>query len=402
MNEAIVLPAGEHHELGPSQADRYLNCPGSVEASRGAPNEETTYAAEGTVAHYLSEIMRKRLIEHGVTDISETLGQIYQTGSLKVKVDDEMVASVRDYVNVCVKVPGKAFIEARVKLDPYAPGAFGTLDDGRVSKNQIVLTEFKHGMGVKVEAKMNPQLLLQALGLWEGLKQTPAPLNYESPSNVKVILRVSQPRLDHFDEWVTDMGTILYWAANTYRPTVIAIENGSAKGKFKAGDWCHFCRIRFSCAERAKLTQLVPEQEFDDAFVSPVALTQAQTMAILPKLHSLEAWIKSFKIHVRQEAAAGRLPGYKVVEGKAARTFKVSEEEVVATLELEGYTRDQLYTQPELKSAPQIMEIVGKNNEIVPLIIQKGRGKPTLVPVSDKRPAIVDQLISEFDDTDED
>ena len=47
-----------HSPLGPSSADRWINCPGSVKATAGLPDTTSMFAAEGTFAHLVSEVMR--------------------------------------------------------------------------------------------------------------------------------------------------------------------------------------------------------------------------------------------------------------------------------------------------------------------------------------------------------
>ena len=43
-----------HAKLGPSAAERWFNCPGSIRASEGMPNNSSVFAAEGTAAHALA------------------------------------------------------------------------------------------------------------------------------------------------------------------------------------------------------------------------------------------------------------------------------------------------------------------------------------------------------------
>ncbi len=118
-------------------------------------------------------------------------------------------------------------------------------------------------------------------------------------------------------------------------------------------------------------------------------LTNEEIAEILPALDDIEAWIKDVKAIALTKCMNGEtITGYKVVEGKSNR--KWSDEQAVAdTLELEGYDESVIY-EKKLKGLTQVESLLGKKEfeKLLGGLIEKPQGKPTLVPESDKRPAI--------------
>ena len=135
--DLIVLEEGLHSELGPSSSDRWLNCPGSVLATRGMKGQ-SEYAAEGTAAHALSQWVR----EEG-RPASDWKGSVIQVGDFQFKVGKPMIDSVQTFVDSCAKLPGFAFFESMVHYDDIVPGGFGTEDDARVEDDLCITTDSK-------------------------------------------------------------------------------------------------------------------------------------------------------------------------------------------------------------------------------------------------------------------
>ncbi|HEV2178383.1 MAG TPA: DUF2800 domain-containing protein [Stellaceae bacterium] len=252
MSEVIVIPPGAHSVLGPSSAERWLNCPGSVLLPGPAP--QTEYAAEGTAAHTLSEWVRNG------RPLSEFKGKILQVGEYQFKVGKNMTDSVQTFVDSVSKLPGAPLIEGRVAYEELVPGGFGTLDDARLQGDTCVITDFKHGKGVAVDAKDNAQLKLYALGLhftygWIG-------------PFTKFLLRISQPRLASASEEETSLGKLLQWGWDVVRPAAArALLPGA---EIKAGSWCKFCKAKETCSVRAayKVSFERSPDSPDDAFIN--------------------------------------------------------------------------------------------------------------------------------------
>lgn len=108
---------------------------------------------------------------------------------------------------------------------------------------------------------------------------------------------------------------------------------------------------------------------------------------ILSKLPILEDWAKSMRAHALRQLEAGeRVPGFKLVQKRANRSW-VSESQVAKWLtEEKGMAADEIYKQ-DLKSPAQIEKLVGKKN-LPADFTQKQSSGYSMVPEADKREAV--------------
>jgi hypothetical protein len=392
-----ALP-GEHSPVGPSSSDRWLNCPGSVKASAGVPNKDTDYSAEGTAAHLLSEEARK-----AKRPVSDWLGWTIVVGERMFSVTEEMVDAVQEFVDHCNAIPGVPVYESRVQYERWVPGGFGTNDDIRIAEPTVSITDLKFGKGHQVFAKENTQLMLYALGAVEDFSYLYDIKGFD--------LHISQPRLDHHDSWHISTEDLLAWANERLPRAVKEIEEGT---KFVAGKWCTFCPIRSKCAVRANTgVQLMLEAgEFEDldelethalrAQNGLQFVTTEQMVKILPVLGVFKAWIKDLEKRAISELMAGdkiMAAAWKLVEGRSNRKWNGSEDEIAARLrreEVDPYEH-------KLLSVSVVEKELGKAGfkELMGDLVAKPPGKPKLVPIEDKRPAITNLAQVEFDNLDE-
>jgi len=251
--ETIIIPEGAHSILGPSSSERWMNCPGSVLMPGKAP--QTEYAAEGTAAHELSKWVR----ETGKPALNWK-GTTLVVGDYSFKVGKPIIDSVQTFVDGEALIPGASLIEDMVGYEELVPGGFGTLDGGKLEDDLCTITDFKHGTGVKVFAKLNSQLMLYALGTYFKYKWI-----YDFN---RFILRICQPRLRSFETFEISLGHLLQWGFDVARPAArLAMTPGAP---IVAGPWCKFCKIKNMCSVRAdykramRNKELNAETEFED------------------------------------------------------------------------------------------------------------------------------------------
>jgi hypothetical protein len=229
VSDVIVIPEGAHSPLGPSSAERWINCPGST--GQG----QTEYAAEGTAAHSLSEWVRMG------KPLAGFKGKILKVGDFEFKVGKNMMDSVQTFIEETEKEPpGPALVEERVDYEELVAGGFGTLDHARLADWFCRVKDYKHGKGVVVTAKANAQLMLYALGVWFKYRWI-----YDFD---KFILSICQPRVRHFDEWEITLGRLLQWGYDVVRPAALRVHPGAPR---VAGSWCKFCGHKDTCSVRA-------------------------------------------------------------------------------------------------------------------------------------------------------
>lgn len=121
-------------------------------------------------------------------------------------------------------------------------------------------------------------------------------------------------------------------------------------------------------------------------FEQPATLDDEEIASILPRIDDLVAWAGDIKEYALQQAMSGTgYPGFKVVEGRSIR--KYTDENAVASA-----VTDAGYDPYEKKvlGITAMTSLLGKKKfeELLAGFITKPPGKPTLVPESDKRPAL--------------
>lgn len=365
------MPPEKHAKLGPSGAHRWLNCTPSANQELEFADRTTEAAAEGTAAHALAEHkLRKALKMRSARPVSQ-----YDCDEMEGHTDDYaqfILESLEEAKQLCSDP--LILIEQRLDLTCYVPDSFGTGDCLIVADHLLHVVDFKYGQGVLVEAEENPQMMLYALGalrLFEGL--------YDIDT---VAMTVYQPRRDNVSTWTTTVEELLAWAEDTLKPKAAMAFNG--EGEFTPGPWCTFCKAAVKCRARAEAKLQLAKYEF----AKPPLLTDEEIEEILSKLDDLTKWAGEIVAYA-QDAAINhgkQWCGFKLVESKTNRKYS-DESAVIDAAKAAGYTD---IFRKSLIPITEMEKLMGKKTfaSVLGGLVVKPQGKPTLVPASDKRPAI--------------
>lgn len=384
-----------HALLSASGASCWLNCPPSAKLEEQFGVKETSpYAAEGTLAHELSELYIRHDVLETVNDdefnskLEDIMGNEY--------FSEEMLEVVPLYVDYCTEEfrAAKAEnelaimeIEQRLDLTEYVPESFGTADCVIINDDTIEVIDLKYGKGVPVYAQYNKQGMLYALGALRKYD-----MMYDI-TNVKIT--INQPRINNVSTWEISVEELLEWANNTLAPIAQLAFNG--EGELKAGDWCKFCSIKNRCKALYEEQLKIAQYEFQD----PELLTDEEIADVLKRAPKLIEWVNSITEYAQQRALNDNKvwPGYKLVEGISRRKW-VDEDKVAEAIfsRMPEATEDQVYS-TKLKTITELEKLFGKKYiaETLGDVIIKPQGKPTLVPNEDKRPALgIEDAINDF------
>lgn len=381
-----------HAVLSASSAHRWMHCPGSVALCRDVPDKGSKYAAEGTLAHSLAELM-----------INYNLGRLTKTefGKKMKKLQEdpfysqEMQDYIEDYVRTIWELANEAkshskdaelLTEQRLDFSAWVPEGFGTGDVVIVYDKVIHIVDLKYGKGVGVSAEDNPQLMLYGLG---------ALSTYDMLYDIEVVkLTIIQPRLDNISTYEVYADDLLAWGENVVKP---AAEKALMEdAPCEAGDWCRFCKVRATCRARKDAMTELAKMEFRDARL----LEDSEIGDVLRLADQLTAWANDIKEYAQQEAENGKKwDGWKLVEGRSNRKYS-DETKVAEALIKAGYAESLLYER-KLYGITAMEKIIGKKPlaEFCGSLIIKPAGKPVLVPESDKRPELssTDSAIKDFE-----
>lgn len=272
-----------HSIFGASGAKRWRLCPGSVNVIQAAkvageiPEKgESEFAAEGTEAHDWAE-----KVLTGKAPIEE--------------VPEDFRIHLEGYISHCKAIAerahaagGKVYNEASVPLF-YRPQDTGTLDFAAVTPPgvtggpggeecptpaQIDFVDLKYGVGVKVPAEDNDQLVIYLLSL-VGMLEIDELAEFDDTTVVR--LAIYQPRHFSFD------GEAEVWETTLRELKDYGIDIEADYKRAKSGDEtmlnpsdaaCQFCDVKGICTARA-LKNFDPMVDFDDE--------TAPALKVLPK-----------------------------------------------------------------------------------------------------------------------
>jgi len=361
----------QHALLSASGAHRWMNCTPSARLERKFEDNSGESAAEGTAAHALAEHKLRRALKmrskKPVSKYDSDEMDSYTYGY--VEFIQELIAQAKQECSDPV-----VLIEQRLDFSKYVPGGFGTGDCLIIADGTLHIIDFKYGQGVLVEAEDNPQMKLYALGameLFDGI--------YDIST---VSMTIYQPRRENVSTRMVFKESLYQWAEEVLKPTAELAFKG--EGEYDPGEHCQFCRAAVKCRARAEEKLNLARFEF----ALPPLLTDEDIEEILALLDDLTSWANDIKAYALEAAVSHgkEWRGYKLVEGRSNRRY--ANEDAVAKVAKDAGYRD-IYRQ-SLITLTEMEKLMSKSKfqEILGGLIEKPPGKPTLVPLSDKRQAM--------------
>lgn len=378
-----------HAKLSASGAVRWMQCPASVRMEEGYVDQSSSYAREGTAAHELADRCLRE-DRHARTFV----GTDIDVEGVTYSVDVEMADYVQQYLDYVRLLPGFRFPEQRVDFSQWVPDGFGTSDSIVIADGVISIVDLKYGKGVAVSAENNPQLMLYALG---------ALAAYDFLYDLHTVrMVIVQPRLDYVSEWEISVTDLLAFGERAREAAAVAL---SGMGGFAPDDKaCRFCKARGECkAQAAQHLQTLKGEfvSFEDALAAPLIdtdrLDARELAALLAQVDAITAWASTIEASAQAILeAGGELPGYKLVEGRSNRQWADDIEAEAALRAAKVKVADMMTT--KLKTPAQMEKVLGKEHPVLLAHVIKPKGKPTIAPVSDKRPALdIKPLAADFD-----
>lgn len=365
----------QHALFSASDAHRWLSCPPSARAEAGLPDSSSEAAKQGTVAHALAE-WKVRCLDHRLV---ESAGD----KPFSEWIDEEMERYTDEYATfvleqaAAAKMADPSFtlrVEQRLDFSHIVPGGFGTGDCVIIAEPTLQIIDLKYGQGVLVEAENNPQLMLYALGALHTFGDL-----YDIE---RVAVTIYQPRRANVDTWEISVADLQHWAETEVIPKAELASAG--EGEFCPGSWCQFCRIAPTCRARAEANLTLAKLEF----APPAELSDAEITHVLARIPDLKSWASGVEAYALSKAVNQGVvfEGFKLVAGRSVRKY-ISETDVAVAAQAAGY-RD--IWDRKLITLTAMEKLMGKPafNEILGDLVTKPAGKPTLVPASDKRPAL--------------
>lgn len=235
----------QHAILPPSSADKWMVCTAWREAVKGLPSRSSIYADEGTAAHELLEVCLR--LDQDPFQMTKDLDLADNLASVTNWLSDYRVANdVEDW-----------FIEHRLWFGQAIghPKLSGSSDLVVVAKDELVITDYKHGAGVIVDVTTTKQLRLYLVGAIHEFGPRP-----------QYRLVIFQPRGRTHEEPIREhVVTQKEIAKFTKEAKDAADKNLNGTGERKAGAHCQFCSAAPKCKALALFALGVAVEEFGTA-----------------------------------------------------------------------------------------------------------------------------------------
>lgn len=410
-----------HSRFGGSSAPRWLNCAGSVALLETLPPQpDSPYAAEGTVAHKLGEMSLTQDLHP-----SHWMGEAIDPNYPHIVVTQEMVDAVVVYCNavtheVAQTKTAELYVEQGFVLDvpTAAPGeVFGT-NDAMVyhpKTGRLRVFDYKHGVGLSVDADDNAQLKFYAAG---------AVFSHPEWKISEIVLTIVQPRARDADEagavkdWTFDLIELLEYqgeveqAINLAKLTEEAFAIAPLKdaGSYKVGPWCD---KTFCTAKRAGVCPAVHQQAIagvkldtvgvtDIASVTAAALPAPKTLdldhlaAVVGGLDIVNQWLNQCREYLEGLVLTGHdVPGWKAVE-KIGRAKWVEDPQQIVSYAAMMHDIDVGQLMPPklatITEAEKLLKAAGATKDQIDdfklkFTVKESSGL-TVAPASDRRPAV--------------
>lgn len=401
---------GKYDKLGlqASSSDRWLVCTASpVEIVRRAaelnalPEEQKQYTIDGDHAHKLAELTlkAKTTVEEQFPAFEKLFGYT---------PTEEMVPAVKGYVEfvrgLLTSDDAVLFVEISAPLT-YMPERVCRLDSLVVSNKFIDITDYKHGVGVSVEAEDNSQLIINAKSALEWLKERDL---FEFTPKTLLRLKIYQPRardkrtLRQWNISVAELEEKYAKIGDTAKKIVGSTYPHSELAFAPDDDTCRFCPLDqpdkgITCAARtgqmfnalpAEVQSAVPVLNLPDVnALNPESL--AKVVALAPSFSKFLEACRDRAYHLIENGTT--VPGFKIVAGRNARSWKDpqrAKELLGQKLKIDEYAPRELVSPAGAEKLLKKVETGTKYNNLLNAQIAVKTGNPTLVPESDDRPAI--------------
>ncbi len=299
--------------------------------------------------------------------------------------------------------------------------AEGTSDAVILLDDEIIIVDLKYGQGVQVYAQDNPQLRIYALAALEA---------YDLLGCIKrVRMIIDQPRKKHYSEEVLTVAELRKFAEKVEK----AAQRVEAAVEY-IGKWdeihekylapgekqCQFCpakrhpkfgvcpKLRDEVIDTVFAQEAATAEEFE-AIDTKSTLDEMKELSAagkyerpgdwlgiaMGKVDLVEQWCKAVRAEAESRLLAGEdVRDYKLVEGRRGARAWANPDEAEAQLKTMRLKVEQMYDFKLI--SPTTAEKLHKSGAIGPRqwpkvqeMIHQPDGKPSVAPVTDKRPALV-------------
>ncbi len=366
----------KHSPKGASGAERWMNCPGSnvMLATLDLPeSDDADWRIEGVAAHAGAAYCLVQDI-----DAYEIVGKTFE----EFVIDADTAEAIQFYLDEVNRVHSShpegstTMVEVHISAD-FHPDFYGTADWVCVSVKRLSVRDYKHGIGIAVDAEDNDQLRYYALGIL-----------LKFPDVEEIDVGIIQPRAFHKDGPIRTVSytraELLAWKDDKLIPAMLRAEFDTT---LVPGEWCRFCPAKLACP---LLTGLFGVAATADQQVIP-NMSDMTISLNYKMIASVKHYTRALEADVYRRLNAGMaIEGFKLVHKQANRVYKDGAERV-----FKDKFGNDIYTKPAMKSPAEI----GKINSVAKKLVSEWAYTPTtgltVAPEADRRAPVKVQSAAE-------
>lgn len=321
-----------HSLISPSNFERRMLCPGSMEAEKDLPYKTSVHAETGTMLHDRVN----QLITAENTDWIEGL------------TDEQQIAVVNAaayYNNLkfgTLEIV-KEIHEETFSLKFLMDGMQGTADsvlimyDKGTNRCQIHVIDYKFGVGVPVKAHNNYQLMLYALGVYMhpeisnivrykcNLGSNQQPFRFTTAH-----LHIVQPYLQNsrWDLTPEELTSLITGSRMQLIKTAIVNANEPSAVRIPSTKACQFCRAKPTCPALNAMLPAVDKSGDKNLIEAKVRLlTDDEIASIYERKDIINMYQKSIEEYIKERLSKGEFANYKLRPKLSNRKWNVEAEE---------------------------------------------------------------------------
>lgn len=411
-----------HSRFGGSSCARWLSCPGSVALCATVPNVSSSYADEGSAAHALAEVCLRK-DDHPTTYMGAKFPP-YDAYPVTQEMCDVVVVFLEAVTHEQAKSKtSELYVEKGFTLDIRGtePGEIFGTNDAMVyhpELKRLAVFDYKHGAGVTVDVTDNAQLKFYAAGALLSNPDWPVhdielfvvqPRAFDADGEVRSWVFQPEDLIDFVSELETGVAEAKDVIAG-YSCTGQLIgmhDHLDDEPRLNTGSHCRWCPAAAVCP--AKEAEIIEGMGLAVAGLSDVTvddLPPADTLdleriaSIIRTAAILGDWAAQVNTFAEGLLMSGTpVPGFKIVNKLARRKWIAAEQDIADTLVL-SYGLEPDIVQPRklvtITEAEKLIKAAISDPEqrksalddvTLQFTIKESSGT-TMVPVSDKRPAL--------------
>lgn len=367
----------QHSLISPSNFERRMLCPGSLNAEKDLPEQTSKYAEEGTMLHERTTLyidsLYKKTEKNSLWNNNLTKDQI------------EAVEHAGDYFNKLKDVEDTVVLyeahEKKYSLSFIYHDMKGTVDSvlmlGNIKTNDITLhvIDYKFGKGVAVDAFENYQLLMYTMGALEDVE-----INSKITGKLHINLHIVQPYIRNSNWELTDIEQLKFLGYKA-REKYIEIANDCYKPdapRIASKKACQFCRAKSTCPALAKF---VP-----DTKTKLGELSDEQIASIYDNKDLINMYLKSVEEHIKSKLEQGSFMNYTLKPKLSNRKWNDDAYDYL----VENLSEEAFEVSSKLIGITKAEKLLGK--EVVNKLTIREEGANEIVKISDESKEIFKTL----------